>query len=74
MEKQSKSGCNVRSVRFRFYVTSIVTVSDFLPATVWSPVNNATFNQVFGLSGAAVFASMMAYLFAQFIDIRLFHY
>jgi len=56
------------------FMLLIVTVSDFLPATVWSPVNNATFNQVFGLSGAAVFASMMAYLFAQFIDIRLFHF
>ena len=56
------------------FMLLIVTVSDILPATVWAPVNNATFNQVFGLSGAAVFASMMAYLFAQFIDIRLFHF
>ena len=29
---------------------------------------------MFGLSGAAVFASMMAYLIAQFIDVRLFHF
>ena len=32
------------------------------------------FHIVFGLSGAAVFASMVAYLFAQFIDVRLFHF
>ena len=32
------------------------------------------FHIVFGLSGAAVFASMAAYLFAQFIDVRLFHF
>ena len=29
---------------------------------------------MFGLSKIAVFASMMAYLTAQFIDIRLFHF
>lgn len=33
-----------------------------------------TFSIVFGLSSAAVFASMVAYLFAQFIDVRLFHF
>ena len=32
------------------------------------------FQIVFGLSGAAVFASMMAYLFAQYIDVRVFHF
>ncbi len=32
------------------------------------------FHIVFGLSGAAVFASMIAYLFAQFVDVRLFHF
>lgn len=32
------------------------------------------FHIVFGLSSAAVFASMVAYLFAQFIDVRLFHF
>jgi queuosine precursor transporter len=36
-------------------------------------IGDATFHQVFGLSKIAVFASMMAYLTAQFIDIRLFH-
>tara|TARA_X000001036_G_C20589048_1_gene769974 strand:- start:257 stop:1033 length:777 start_codon:yes stop_codon:yes gene_type:complete len=32
------------------------------------------FKIVFGLSSVAVFASMMAYLIAQFIDVRLFHF
>ena len=52
----------------------VVTVSGKVLATSWSPVDNNTFNQVFGLSGAAVFASMIAYLFAQLIDVRLFHF
>ena len=56
------------------FMLLVVTISDFMPAAVWSPVSNDTFHQVFGLSGAAVFASMMAYLFAQYIDIRLFHF
>ena len=56
------------------FMLIIVTVSNTVPSTTWSPVDNSMFNQVFGLSGAAVFASMMAYLFAQFIDIRLFHF
>ena len=56
------------------FMLLIVTVSDMVQAAVWSPVNNDTFNNVFGLSAAAVFASMLAYLFAQFIDVRLFHF
>ncbi len=56
------------------FMLLIVTVSDLIPMAPWSPVDSETFHRVFGLSGAAVFASMMAYLFAQYIDIRLFHF
>tara|TARA_Y100001970_G_scaffold38257_1_gene47187 strand:- start:1397 stop:2089 length:693 start_codon:yes stop_codon:yes gene_type:complete len=56
------------------FMLLIVTVSDYVTATSWSPVDGDTFNQVFGLSGAAVFASMMAYLVAQYIDVRVFHF
>jgi len=56
------------------FMLIVVTTADYVSATSWSPVDDATFNNVFGLSGAAVFASMMAYLFAQYIDIRLFHF
>ncbi len=56
------------------FMLVIISVSALLPATLWSPVNDSTFNQVFGLSGAAVFASMMAYLIAQYIDVRVFHF
>ncbi|WP_026776679.1 queuosine precursor transporter [Polaribacter sp. Hel_I_88] len=52
----------------------IILISDVAPATETSPINNETFHQVFGLSPLAVFASMMAYLFAQFIDIKIFHF
>tara|TARA_B100000768_G_C11272665_1_gene374193 strand:- start:1023 stop:1709 length:687 start_codon:yes stop_codon:yes gene_type:complete len=52
----------------------IILVADFTPAIVSSPINNTTFHEVFGLSPLAVFASMLAYLFAQFIDIKVFHF
>ena len=52
----------------------IIMLSDAAPATEWSPVNDETFHMVFGLSALAVFASMMAYLVAQFVDIRIYHF
>lgn len=52
----------------------IIILADLSPATNWSPVNNEIFYNVFGLSAIAVFASMMAYLIAQFIDIRIYHF
>lgn len=52
----------------------IVFISQKAPATSWSHVNNTTFNHVFGGTPIAVFASMLAYLLAQFIDIRVYHF
>ena len=48
--------------------------ADAVTATSWSAVDDATFHRVFGLNWIAVLASMMAYLGAQFLDIRLFHF
>ena len=56
------------------FVLGIVLVADAVTATSWSPVSDEVFSTVFGLTGAAVTASMLAYLFAQFIDIRIFHF
>ncbi|WP_066223634.1 queuosine precursor transporter [Formosa haliotis] len=52
----------------------IVYTADVVPATNWSPVNDSQFTNVFGSTIIAVFASMMAYLFAQFVDIQIYHY
>lgn len=51
-----------------------IYIANHVPAIDNSPVNDDTFSHVFGLSPVAVLASMMAYLFAQFIDIRIFHF
>ena len=56
------------------FMLLVVTVSDLIPMAPWSPVDSTTFSKVFGLSGAAVLASMSAYLVAQYIDIRVFHF
>jgi len=53
---------------------TIVFVSNVVPATSWSPVGDQMFSTVFGNTALAVFASMLAYLFAQFIDIQIYHF
>ena len=57
-----------------FFSMLIVYVANVVPATSWSPVGDGMFKTVFGSTAIAVFASMMAYLFAQFIDIRIYHF
>ncbi|MDP5094019.1 MAG: queuosine precursor transporter [Polaribacter sp.] len=57
-----------------FFSLLIIYVSKEVPATSWSQVNDGTFVNVFGAAPLAVLASMMAYLFAQFIDIRVYHF
>jgi queuosine precursor transporter len=57
-----------------FFVMALVLLAQAMPATAWSPVSDGEFSKVFGLFGPAVFASMTAYLTAQLIDIRIFHF
>jgi len=57
-----------------FFSIFIVLLADFVPAMDSSAVDDATFTQVFGLSPIGVLASMIAYLLAQFIDIRIYHF
>jgi uncharacterized integral membrane protein (TIGR00697 family) len=52
----------------------IIAVADVAPAIDASPIQDAVFNKVFGATTIAVTASMGAYLFAQFIDIQIYHF
>ena len=52
----------------------IILVAQHVSATSWSPVKNDTFNTVFGSTGIAVAASMIAYLLAQYVDISIYHF
>jgi uncharacterized integral membrane protein (TIGR00697 family) len=57
-----------------FFSISIILISNYVPALESSPINDETFSNVFSLSGLAVLASMLAYLCAQFIDIKIYHF
>lgn len=57
-----------------FFSMIIVYTANVVPATEWSPVDDNLFTKVFGATAVAVFASMMAYLLAQYIDIHIFHF
>ena len=56
------------------FTTLLVLISSNANAVQWSPIDNTTFTKVFGLTGPAFFASMVAYLTAQLIDVRIFHF
>ena len=57
-----------------FFSMLIVYTANVVPATEWPPVKDAMYTTVFGSTAIAVFASMMAYLLAQFIDIQIYHF
>lgn len=57
-----------------FFAMGIVYISNVIPATSWSPVSDEMFSNVFGSTSIAVISSMLAYLFAQFVDIQIYHF
>jgi len=57
-----------------FFSMLIIYTANAVPATSWSPVDDTLFTTVFGSTAIAVFASMMAYLLAQFFDIHIYHF
>ena len=57
-----------------FFAMGIIYISNIVPATSWSPVSDEIFSTVFGSTSIAVISSMLAYLFAQFVDIQIYHF
>ena len=57
-----------------FFSMGILLMANAVPAIKNSPIDDDTFNQVFAFSPIAVLASMIAYLIAQFVDIRIYHF
>ena len=57
-----------------FFSMGILLIANEVPAIKNSPIDDKTFNQVFALSPIAALASMIAYLLAQFVDIRIYHF
>ena len=56
------------------FVLGVLLLAQQFTAIAGSPVDDETFNKVFGNSWRVIFASMTAYLFAQLIDVRLYHF
>jgi uncharacterized integral membrane protein (TIGR00697 family) len=56
------------------FTLGIITLAGIAPSTDWSPVSNGEYDHVFGQTVLAVGASMAAYLIAQFLDVRIFHF
>ena len=55
------------------FSTFIIFVADAVPAIENSPIDDMLFKKVFGSTIIAVFSSMLSYLFAQYIDIHIYH-
>ena len=50
----------------------LIFVADLCSATIWSPVDNATFNRVFSVYGIGAMASLVANFMAQTLDVAIF--
>jgi uncharacterized integral membrane protein (TIGR00697 family) len=56
------------------FVLLILYLGHIFPAIDNSPVSNENFDIVFQNSKKVIFSSMLAYLSAQFVDVRIFHF
>ncbi|MBC8329408.1 MAG: queuosine precursor transporter [Planctomycetes bacterium] len=56
------------------FVLMVLWLGAQFPAIADSPVDDATYDKVFHNAWRVIAASMTAYLVAQFVDIRLFHF
>jgi len=55
-------------------VLLVIWLGGLLPALPFSKVDDDAYDVVFGNSVRVIFASMAAYLVAQLVDVRLFHF
>jgi len=72
--KKSANQVVIAGIFASFFSIGILLVASEVPALSTSPVDDATFHKVFAMSPLAVLASMIAYLSAQFVDIRIYHF
>ncbi len=72
--KKRAQGVVTAGIFAGFFALLIVIVSTESTATLWSPIDDATFKQVFGFTYIAVGASLAAYLLAQYLDVQVFHF
>jgi uncharacterized integral membrane protein (TIGR00697 family) len=56
------------------FVLLSIYLAGLFPAIAGSPMGDAAFGEVFSNSTRIILASMVAYLVAQLVDVRLFHF
>lgn len=56
------------------FVLGALWLGDQFAAIAQSPIDDATYRKVFSNAPRVILASMAAYLFAQLVDVRLFHF
>ncbi len=52
----------------------VIFAARFIPAASFSPISQSTFDNVFGNANRIFFASLVAYLIGQIVDIAIFQY
>ena len=57
-----------------FLILGVLLLGSLFNSIDGSPVDDATYNMVFKNSWRVMGASMVAYLAAQFVDVKLFHF
>ncbi|MFT4970489.1 MAG: putative integral membrane protein (TIGR00697 family) [Chitinophagales bacterium] len=56
------------------FTVLIILISIYLPIWENSPVDGNSYDTVFGLAPGIIFGSMIAYLTAQYVDVKLFEF
>jgi len=62
------------SVLCSFIVMGLIMISDYLPATNWSNIDDVSFHKMFSVYGVASVASIVATFFAQLLDVKIYLY
>src|SRR5690606_7864345 len=57
-----------------FLVMGFTYLANVIPAAENTVLSDKEFSKAFGMTGISVASSMIAYLLAQFIDIRIYHF
>ena len=56
------------------FTLAVITLGGIAPPSEHSPLTQESYEAVFKFAPRILFASMVAYLFAQFVDIQVFHF
>lgn len=70
--KEKANLCVKLGIAMNVLVVAMISLTDVLNATSWSPVDNLTFHRVFGFYSVAFIGSILACYTAQSIDIVLY--